>query len=156
MRNTIAGLLLVAFSSSVLAQTTVPHTLISGTAAKASDVNENFQALATAIDNLSAKIAKRPTEQEIVTKATAVNTTNPKYVSVSCPNDSQGRPKIAVGGGAQVLNYSEVFLNQTVPMSSGAGWAAQAEKIPGSQTDPTATWGLQVFAICIHNVLPGD
>lgn len=58
MRYSFVGLLLLALNSTVLAQTTVPFTFTSGTAAKASEVNADFQALATAIDNLTARVSK--------------------------------------------------------------------------------------------------
>jgi hypothetical protein len=55
----IVGLMLLcAAGGTALAQTTVPHTFTSGTQARASEVNANFQALATAIDNLSARVGK--------------------------------------------------------------------------------------------------
>ncbi len=50
MRYSLVVLLLFVFSNTVLAQTTVPHTFVAGTAAKASEVNANFQALTTAIN----------------------------------------------------------------------------------------------------------
>ncbi len=58
MRYSLVALLLLALNSTVFAQTTVPFTFTSGTAAKASEVNADFQALATAIDALSARINK--------------------------------------------------------------------------------------------------
>ncbi len=44
--------------TTVLAQTTVPHTFVAGTATKTSDLNDNFKALAAEIDNLKARVAK--------------------------------------------------------------------------------------------------
>lgn len=46
----------LAFPSVVLAQASVPYSFSSGGKAKASEVNANFQALATAINDLSRKI----------------------------------------------------------------------------------------------------
>ncbi len=45
MRYSLTALLLCVFSSTASAQTTMPHTFVAGTAAKASDVNDNFKAL---------------------------------------------------------------------------------------------------------------
>jgi len=58
MRYSFVGLLLLVLSGVGLAQTTVPNTFTAGTAAKASEVNANFQALATAIDNLGSRVSK--------------------------------------------------------------------------------------------------
>jgi hypothetical protein len=51
-------LVLCACGEAALAQTTVPHTFTSGTPARATEVNANFQALATAIDTLAARLDK--------------------------------------------------------------------------------------------------
>lgn len=56
MRKLLTGILLLGLSAAVFAQTTVPTRFISGTPAKAAEVNANFQALATAIDNLALRI----------------------------------------------------------------------------------------------------
>src|SRR5882724_1461763 len=56
MRYSLAVLFL--FSGLTLAQTTVPYTFAAGTAAKASEVNLDFQALAIMIDNLSSRISR--------------------------------------------------------------------------------------------------
>lgn len=52
-------MLLCAFAGNTLAQTTtVPNTFTPGTPARAAEVNENFQTLATAINNLAARVTK--------------------------------------------------------------------------------------------------
>lgn len=56
MRYSYVGFLLLLLSSAVFAETTVPYTFVSGTAAKASEVNADFAALVTAINNLEAKV----------------------------------------------------------------------------------------------------
>jgi len=58
----IAALTLVGPHAS--AQVTVPNTFVAGAAARAADVNANFQALATAINGLAARVAK--TEGQVV------------------------------------------------------------------------------------------
>lgn len=49
---------LAASSISVSAQVTVPNTFTAGAPAKAAEVNANFQALASAINTLTARVAK--------------------------------------------------------------------------------------------------
>lgn len=56
MRYSFAGFLIFMFSTTVLADTTVPYTFTAGTQAKASEVNANFAALAAAINNLSSGV----------------------------------------------------------------------------------------------------
>jgi len=57
MRYSVLAFLLCMFSGAALAQTAVPNTFTPGTPAQASQVNANFQALTTAIDALSARVA---------------------------------------------------------------------------------------------------
>jgi hypothetical protein len=58
MRYSVAAFLLCIFSVAALAQTTVPYTFTAGTTAQASQVNADFSALATAIDNLTSRVSK--------------------------------------------------------------------------------------------------
>lgn len=51
-------LVLLLVGNVALAQTTVPHIFTPGTPARATEVNQNFQALATAIDGVAARLAK--------------------------------------------------------------------------------------------------
>jgi hypothetical protein len=48
----------VAICASATAQVAVPNTFAAGTAAKAAEVNANFQALATAVNTLTTRVAK--------------------------------------------------------------------------------------------------
>jgi hypothetical protein len=57
MRYVLAVVLLAGVGAGAGAQTTVPHTFVAGTPAKAADVNENFLALVTAINNLTARVS---------------------------------------------------------------------------------------------------
>jgi len=56
MRNGIAAVVLLLLVTAAHAQTTVPHTFTAGAAAKASEVNANFAALATGINNLASRV----------------------------------------------------------------------------------------------------
>lgn len=58
IRSSIVALYMTVFTTCAVAATTVPNTFTAGTPAKAADVNANFQALATAIDTLSARVDK--------------------------------------------------------------------------------------------------
>lgn len=57
MRKIISAFVLSVASFGAYAQTTVPHTFTAGTAAKASEVNNNFAALAAAINNLADRLS---------------------------------------------------------------------------------------------------
>jgi hypothetical protein len=99
MRYTrIVGLMLLyAIGGNALAQTTVPHNFTSGTAARASEVNANFQALVTAIDNLSARVARL--EGGPVTDADVVGT-------YSASNLQIGISEVAAGQGeVEAISY---------------------------------------------------
>jgi len=56
MRKGIAAVVLILFAVAAHAQVNVPHTFNSGAAARASEVNANFHALANAINHLSARM----------------------------------------------------------------------------------------------------
>lgn len=58
MRTILLALSLVALSCGVSAQTSIPNTFAAGTPARAAEVNANFQALATAINTLTTRVAK--------------------------------------------------------------------------------------------------
>jgi cytoskeletal protein RodZ len=58
MRHLSAGFLVLLLSGAANAQTTVPNTFVAGTPAKAADVNADFQALVTAINNLATRVSK--------------------------------------------------------------------------------------------------
>jgi hypothetical protein len=58
MRYSSVVILLLVLNSTGFAQTTVPYTFAAGTAAKAAQVNTDFQALSIAIDNLSTRISR--------------------------------------------------------------------------------------------------
>ncbi len=53
-----AAIAALTFGNQATAQVTVPNTFVAGAAAKASEVNANFQALAAAINSLAARVAK--------------------------------------------------------------------------------------------------
>lgn len=58
MRKSIVGILLSLASGWALSQVTLPYTFTPGTSAKAAEVNADLQALATAVNNLNARVQK--------------------------------------------------------------------------------------------------
>lgn len=58
MRSVLVALSMTVLCGVASAQTTVPNTFTAGTAAKAAEVNANFQALATAINALATRVAR--------------------------------------------------------------------------------------------------
>lgn len=74
MRYSYIGFLLLLLSSAVFAETTVPYTFVSGTAAKASEVNANFAALVTAINNLETRVTTLEASVAPVTAASLAGT----------------------------------------------------------------------------------
>jgi hypothetical protein len=77
---------------------------------------------------------------EILTTATAIDSSSPKGAIVNCPP-----PKKVIGGGARATGSGavDVAVSEAYP-SSAASWTALAR-----ETDPTtAAWGLTAYAIC--------
>jgi hypothetical protein len=58
MRKTFIACFLAVAAAAVSAQTSVPFTFSAGSPAKAADVNANFSALVTAVNGLTARVAK--------------------------------------------------------------------------------------------------
>lgn len=142
MRYSFAGLILFAFSSTALAQsslTTVPYTFTAGTAAKASEVNADFQALAAAIDTASVS----GYEFVQVTGTIPANTTQMAQFLSNCPVG-----KRVVGGGFSVGGDATVIQSQPV-VNTGAvyGW------LVGVNNHQSVTFSITVLAICarVHN-----
>jgi hypothetical protein len=103
MRNSplLCLLALCAFGESALAQTTVPHIFTPGTPARAAEVNANFQALATAIDNVIARVNKL--EGGAVTEADVVGNYRLSFLQV-------GISQVAVGiGETEAISYDGTF-----------------------------------------------
>jgi hypothetical protein len=58
MRTLLFAAALLAITNTTLAQTAVPYSFAAGTPAKAGEVNANFQALVSAINDLSTRVSK--------------------------------------------------------------------------------------------------
>jgi hypothetical protein len=127
-----AFLSLLLFAASCVAQTTVPNTFVAGTPAKAADVNANFSALATAIDQ---GIRGYQIVSQTYT-STALTTGPAPTFSSNCPTG-----KMVLGGGFSGQTLGAPGANGGVPavlvLSSRPGG------IPGQ---PNGTqWQVQVF-----------
>jgi hypothetical protein len=143
MRYSFAGLLLFAFSSTALAQTTVPYTFTAGTAAKASETNADFQALVTAINAGIVGYEVIRTNSTAPAGSGLSGGTTPTYSS-TCPAG-----KRVLGGG---------YLIQTSQPSNSFPVASQPMNVPGKNdgtqwqiqyVNPTnAAATIQVIAIC--------
>jgi hypothetical protein len=94
-------LALCAFGQSARAQVTVPHVFTPGTPARATEVNENFQALATAINGLAARLSKL--EGGPTTDADVVGNYTLSILQV-------GNGEVAVGNGdSEAISYDGTF-----------------------------------------------
>lgn len=138
MRYSFAGLLLFALGSTAVAQTTVPYTFTAGTAAKASEVNADFQALAAAID--TAGVSGYEIVQ--VTGTIPANTTQMAQFSVYCPVG-----KRVVGGGFSVGGDAIPVQSQPAVYAGAWGWQV------GVNNHQSVTFSITVSAICAraHN-----
>jgi hypothetical protein len=154
IRNAFVALSLTACSA-VYAVTTVPFTFTQGTPAKAAEVNADFQALATAIDTLSARVDKLDgttsvtmadlagtySVQAMYTELRA-NITGSSYSNVS----TQGTLTLAVNGTTTFTG-----IDQIKTLAGGITVTTS-----GPYTDNTATWNLsngkvQIAMCCLLN-----
>jgi hypothetical protein len=104
MRHASLLICLVALSAAgetALAQTAVPNVFTSGTPARAAEVNENFAALAAAIDSLAARLGKL--EGGAVVDADVVGTYTLSILQV-------GIGRVASGiGDVEAISYDGTF-----------------------------------------------
>jgi hypothetical protein len=122
MRHLFAGLLLFAFSSTVLAQTAVPYIFTPGTAAKASEINANFKALVTAIN------AGIP-GYEIVSQTYTVPPQPSGSVAAPTYSSSCSAGKRVLGGGFSGQSLGAPGPNGGVP--AAIALASQPGGVPG-------------------------
>lgn len=104
MRYPFAGFLIFhffIFSTTVLAQTTVPHTFTAGSPAKASEVNANFAALVTAVNALAARVSalENPPAATVASVAGTYKSTSLE-VGVSGGVTGGGGTQASVTGGS--------------------------------------------------------
>jgi hypothetical protein len=129
-------LALCAFGQCALAQTTVPHIFTPGTPARATEVNANFQALATAIDNVIARVAKL--EGGAVTEADVVGNYQLSFLQV-------GISQVAVGvGEVEAISYDGTFTF-AADHTFTSTFIGRANDSRGPHTDDgtlTGTWSL--------------
>lgn len=145
MRHSLATFLFCIFSSSALAQTTVPHTFTSGSAARASEVNENFQALATAINNLTTRVNKL--EGQLVAGDLAGTYSNFVFGVLATPQPSNSaRVESYNSRGTLILSANGTFsMSGTINGYSltwnmtGGTVSGQTEAIPDNRS---GTWSL--------------
>jgi len=172
MHQALAALFAFLLSTAALAQTTVPHNFTAGAPARASEVNANFSALASAIDALAGRVAAlesptltmaslagsyRFTSLELgISAASGANASG--YLQVS-PVRSSGTLTLAAGGAVSVSLTSEAthgrieyspapnHVHAQVPSGTTAG-AASGSTVSSSltrETDPhtvPGTWTL--------------
>jgi len=145
MLRALTALCAFLFSGALFAQTTVPNTFTAGTAARASEVNANFTALATAIDAVIARVAALETP----TVTTAAFAGTYRYTSVGV-----GLGALAGTGGAGNIQVSGSTASGTVTLNANGtatistsdqssilrldySTASHSHTVPGSQTSET-------------------
>lgn len=173
MRQVFVALFVFLSSSAAFAQVTPPFTFTAGAAARASEVNANFSALATAINDLAARLAV--VETPALTMAavagtyrfaslelgiSAANGPNASgYLQVS-PVRSSGTLTLAASGAVTLSLTSEAthgrieyspapnHVHATVPTGTTAG-AASGSTVTSSltaETDPHTVPGTWTIA----------
>ena len=120
-------------------QVTVPNSFTSGTPAKASEVNANFQALATAVNNLNARIAKLEgniTSSDIVGtyKITSLNIEN--YITTNSSGTLYQKSDYVVSGTAVFNTDGTLTFNTT-----STGWSFDLLKSNNQNTVGNPTFG---------------
>jgi hypothetical protein len=156
MRNIYLAFLLSMLCGTASAQTTVPYTFSAGTTAQASQVNADFQALATAIDGLTATVNKLNNQ---LTSADVAGTYNVNGMGVSNGGDVNGVSQMVtwlngtvtlnangtctsnIGGSEDGINVSPSGYLYTSNSAGGSGtWTLNGSivTIPGTNGLPTS------------------
>ncbi len=127
----ICLLTLGTLGNPAIAQVTVPHTFTSGTPAKASEVNAYFQALVTAINSVSDRVAKL---EGTITAADIVGTYQFENLQVGIDVPS-GDPEVIGYHGPIIFNANGTFTcTFTGALHSGTGLEPDDGTIDGTWT----------------------
>lgn len=155
MRQVFASLLIFWLTSAAQAQVTVPHTFTAGAAARASEVNANFSALATAINDLATRLSA--VENPTVTAASVAGTY--KYLSLGIAvNATQAVSNAGIltvrgatwtgtmvlnAGGTASFTTIRANSNSRIAVTGGTPATVTIEHLreTGTETNP-ATWAL--------------
>jgi len=133
VRNSIAALSLFTFCAIASAATAVPYTFTSGTAAKSTEVNANFQALATAINTLSTRVdALDGTTQITDADLVGTYTFTAFFTQVFKGVQNQG------GGGTSGITYDSVAtgsVTETITINAGGTGTAVYNSVTYSEID---------------------
>lgn len=163
MRHAFAALFLFLLSSAAFAQVAVPHTFTAGAAARASEVNANFTTLATAINDLAARVTAL--ETPTVTAASAAGTY--RYLSLSVGVLAQAGPSssgllqvtgetitgtvVLSAGGSASYSTSPASTNSRITVPSGGGAPTTAHTRDSAPENSSATWTVSSGQIVITN-----
>jgi hypothetical protein len=146
MRYSFVALLLLLLSSAGLAQTTVPFAFAAGTTAKASEVNADFQALATAIDNLASRVSKLEGTLSVGDVAGTYNIVA-MGLEVNAPSTTNSSVIHATSSGNVTLDangtfsWSQSLTDAKLSISLGAPGSTAATTFSSTETH-SGTWSL--------------
>jgi hypothetical protein len=129
----IAVLLTLGIPTLASAQTTVPNTFVAGAAAKAADVNANFQALVTAINALTTRVTKL--EGSSIAAADLAGTWT--LIAYQAEIDNGGNIQHEIFNATCTLTattYSCPSTGSGVNNNGGGGWKTFTETVSNTGT----------------------
>ncbi len=132
LRQVIGMLTLVIVGISVLtyAAVTIPYTFTSGTTAKSSEVNANFQAIATAMNNRTSAISNMAGTWNYTSTKSQLNSSPPS--AALCVTTGKGTITLNADGTGSIVEYPST----TLCIASSSGSAAY----PNTGGTSSATW----------------
>jgi hypothetical protein len=167
MRQAFAALFICLLSSAASAQVTVPNTFTAGSVARASEVNANFTALATAINDLATRVSAL--ETPTIAAATVPGTY--KYLSLDVGATAGMLPGgsgalqvtsakgsgtyVLNAGGSATLSTNDFSTVANIIVSGGSVTAGETLGETGPQSNP-ATWSVSNGELVITTGLVTD
>jgi len=152
-----AGLLAaaaLAATATARAETTVPYTFAAGSPAKAGEVNANFQALASAINALSARLDRA---EGRLTAADIVGTYRFQSLQTELNGGASNNVRVYTFDGTVTFNadgtvsFSTTDVGAQIRISGAAGAAVSVTRSTINETNPTgsANWTLNGSVLSI-------
>jgi hypothetical protein len=132
------------------AATTVPYTFQSNTTAKASEVNDNFTALATAIDTISLTPGPQGPQGPAGSPDTADQVRDKFFTGTSCVGNSVNDIMVKVGPLCVDKYEASVW---SVFDGTGTQYGAASDNYPGTFPN-TGNWTVPLYAVSRAGVLP--
>lgn len=161
IRSFIVGVLLTVFATSPTwaGSLTIPNTFTSGTTARASEVNANFSAIETAVDDNDARITQNTAAipgiaTANVTSSSTLPSSNTNVLSVTITAPDSGFVFVSASGMIQVSNHTTAGFSSVYVGVSNISATLSASDYTRLYLSSTVSNGSYEIPYAAHSVYP--